>query len=50
VFELRARLERGQGHSAAAERALLEAKRLYEQMGAPRQVERLAKALAAQPA
>jgi adenylate cyclase len=43
LYELRADLARRQGDAAAAETALREAQRLYREMGAPLQVERLAK-------
>jgi Flp pilus assembly protein TadD len=45
IYELRAEVERREGNSAAAEAALREAQRLYQEMGAPLQAERLANAL-----
>ena len=45
LHKLRAELAKRQGDSAAAEGALREAQRLYQEMGAPLQVERLAKEL-----
>ena len=45
LYKLRADLARRESDAGAAESALREARRLYQQMGAPLQVERLAKEL-----
>jgi tetratricopeptide (TPR) repeat protein len=47
IYELRAEVEGRGGNSAAGEAALREAQRLYREMGAPLQAERLTKALGA---
>ncbi|MGH7288615.1 MAG: hypothetical protein ACREI8_11415, partial [Myxococcota bacterium] len=50
VAEERAALARVIGDAAGWERSLREAERLFAEMGAPRQVERLVRELSAQPA